>query len=243
MVEADHLSRAFVAWRRLSAAALVGITFAGALVFAWACPGAGAAPADLTTGELRIGTQDALLTLVLPTGWVAFADVDGSGALSDEEIRTHATELATRLALRVSLLADGVPGALAVRPPSLPPRRLDLATDGRHATLALHYTWPQPVGALVVHYALFTPGVAGAMAQLAVTRDGTETLLSFTPEQPDRVFDGRAGGHRFAMSLNLLGRARVLETVGGLLLLVGMAYGIWTIFQGLKPPAGREQKR
>ena len=43
------------------------------------------------------------------------------------------------------------------------------------------------------------------------------------------------------MALNLLGRARALEGLGGLFLLAGLGYGLWALLRGLKPPKGREQ--
>lgn len=195
----------------------------------------------MTIGELRIGTQDAELVLVIPTGWVAFADDDHNGMLSDAEIRAHAAELTGRMDLPVRLTANGVPARLSVTPPALPPHRLDLATDGRHAALALHFLWRQPIGPVSIHYALFTPGEPGAMAQLLVQRDETTAVLAFTPDHPDQVLDGRSPGHKMAMATRLLGAEGGLELVGVLFVLLGLAYGAWTLWRGLRPAARGEQ--
>ncbi|MDB5098045.1 MAG: hypothetical protein JWM80_2466 [Cyanobacteria bacterium RYN_339] len=197
---------------------------------------------DFTSGELRIGTTDAVMQLILPTGWVAFADDDGNGTLSDLEVAVHAVELTQRLATRVRITADGIPGVMGVRPPALPPRRLDLATDGRHATLELYYTWREPLAEVVVHYELFTPGVQGARAEITALRDQTSQVLAFTPTQREGRFDGRSRSHRFAMATQLYGRAHLLEGLGVLLLLLGLAYGAWALARGLRDPGGREDK-
>ena len=193
---------------------------------------------DFTAGELRVGTTDAVLQLILPTGWVAFADDDGSGGLSDGEIAAHSPELTKRLAARVRLLSDGDAGEPTVRAPSLPPRRLDLATDGRHSTLELYYTWRKPVGALTLRYELFTPGVAGARCEIAVLRDNNIQTLVLAPAQTERAFDGRSPAHRFAMAIQLYGRARLMEWIGVLLMLCGLAYALWS----LRPRNKGEQK-
>jgi hypothetical protein len=195
---------------------------------------------DFTSGELRVGTSDAVLQLILPTGWVAFADDDGSGTISDLEIATHAVELTQRLATRVRIASDGIPGVMGVRPPALPPARLDLATDGRHATLELYYTWREPVGVLHVQYDLFTPGVANARAEITAMRDQGRTVLAFTPTQREAVFDGRSQAHRLAQAAQLYGRAHLLEGFGVLLLLLGLAYAVWALARGLRPRGGRE---
>lgn len=220
--------RALLGGAGLSAACLLGA-------------GGFAMGADAPLGELRIGTADARLVLVVPTGWVAFADDDGSGALSDAEVRAHAAELSARLGTRVWLSADGERAALTVAPSDTPPPRLDLATDGQHAVLALDFRWPRPVGAIALHYGLFTPGEPGAMAELAVTRDGATVPLAFTPDHPEQPFDGRTPSHRFAMALGLLGNARGLMGLGALLVLLGLAYAAWMLARGLKPPDEGEQ--
>jgi hypothetical protein len=188
-----------------------------------------------------VGTTDAVMQLILPTGWVAFADDDGSGSLSDLEVALHAVELTQRLAPRVRITADGVPGVMGVRPSRLPPRRVDLATDGRHSTLELYYTWREPLGEVVVRYDLFTPGVEGARAEITAVRD-TSQLLTFTPQVHDQRFDGRSRATRLAMASQLYGRAHLLEGLGVLLLLLGLAYGAWTLARGLRAPEGREDK-
>jgi hypothetical protein len=182
-----------------------------------------------------------VLQLILPTGWVAFADDDGSGTISDLEVATHAVELTQRLATKVRLSSDGIPGVMGVRPPALPPTRLDLATDGRHATLELYYTWREPVGELALTYDLFTPGVATARAEITALRDQTRQVLTFTPTQREQRFDGRSQAHRFAQAAQLYGRAHLLEGLGVLLLLLGLAYAAWALARGLRAPDRREE--
>lgn len=191
--------------------------------------------------ELRIGTQDAVMTLVLPTGWVAFADDDGNGSLSDAEIAAHADELARRLGLRIWLVADVGRPTLVVAPPRLPPARLDLATDGRHSTLALDFRWHEPVGPLAIHYDLFTPGVASERCLMTVLRDDSTATLEFSQAHPELAFDGRSRGHRFAMAVRLLGREHGLEVLGVALMLGGLAYGVWVLARGFRPRRPGEQ--
>lgn len=198
---------------------------------------------DFTAGDLHVGTSDAVLQLILPTGWVAFADDDGNGLVSDLEVATHAVELTQRLAPHVRITADGIPGVMGVRPPALPPRRMDLATDGRHATLELYYSWRQPVGEVAIHYELFTPGVAGARAEITAMRDDAPQTLVFTPGQREARFDGRSRRHRLAETLQLYGRAHILEGLGMILLLLGFAYAAWTLARGFRGPGGREDNQ
>lgn len=183
------------------------------------CPPALAAPSDLTAGELRIGKQDAALRLVLPTGWVAFADDDGSGSLSDVEIAAHTDELARRLGTRIWLAADGQRAHLSVRPAEAPPARLALATDGAHAAIEMVFVWPRPVAEVDIHYALFTPGVKDGRGEIAIARDDGQKTLVFTPGATDQRYDGRSWWHR----LNVTG---LLQALGVALLAAAAAYAL-----------------
>jgi hypothetical protein len=183
------------------------------------CPPALAAPSDLTAGELRIGKQDATLRLVLPTGWVAFADDDASGGLSDVEIAAHTDELARRLGTRIWLAAEGRRAHMSVRPAEAPPARLALATDGAHAALEMVFVWPQPVAEVDIHYALFTPGVKDGRGEIAIARDNIHKTLVFTPGATDQRYDGRSWLYR----LNVAG---LLQALGVALLAAAAAYAL-----------------
>lgn len=163
----------------------------------WLLGGLGLAEAhwaDQAAAEIAVAGSQANVTLMLPTGLLAFADDAHTGRLTGEVIRAHREELRRFLAPRVRLsarlrtsageLRDGV---LAVQPFVGTPAASGPAgfAPSTHTTLALLYTWPAPIDTLSIHYALFLPGVSAASCLTTILADGRVHNAVFTPEHVD----------------------------------------------------------
>lgn len=147
----------------------------------------GAAPvyghwADLAVAEIVVEDARVVITLVLPTGFLAAADGDGDGRLSAGEVTAHGAALAAALGERIVLTADGEPGRLAVEPAEPRPLASLNATPATHSTLRLVYSWQRPIRALTIRYDLFVPGISSASCLATILQGGSVRSVVFTPE-------------------------------------------------------------
>lgn len=160
---------------------------------------AGAGPArahwaDLSVAEIAVTGTTVRVLLTFPTALVGGLDDDHDGHLSPAEVRRHRATLEELLAARVRLRDRAGPGALTVQPAETPAAAVALnAAAGTHTTLLLTYTWPRPIGALVITYELFEPGVSTASCLATILEGGRVRSVVFTPERRELALGPDAG--------------------------------------------------
>lgn len=180
--------------------------------------------ADLAVAEIAVGETKAQITLVFPTGLVATADDDRDGRLSADEVRAHRGELQALLGERIRLTDGGRAGTLAVEAVDNPaPLKSPGVAPGPHSAVRLVYTWPQPIRALTIRYALFLPGVSTASCLATILHAGRVRSFVFTPE--NREFSLTVGGRAIwdqAASFLALGIAHILTGYDHILFLISL---------------------
>ncbi len=151
---------------------------------------AGAHWADLAVAEISSLKDTVRVTLTYPTGLTAFADTDGNGSLSAQEIAGHETQLEAALGAKITVSSNtGSSGAeqgrVAVRPALTDIPLPEGVSSQTHTTLTLVYRFSIPPASYRVHYGLFVPGVSTASC-VATVRHGFEIQSAvFTPENRD----------------------------------------------------------
>lgn len=168
-------------WRRFSRIAILSLL--GSLLL-W---GATAAPShshwdDLAVAEIAIAPTQAQVTLTFPTELVAFADDNGDGRLSPEEVRSHEASLERVLGEKIWIADSGRRGSMSVRPLET----VAMSSSGEtHTTLLLNYDWSEPVSNLQIHYGLFPPGASAASCRATIVRGTQVQSFTFTPKNRD----------------------------------------------------------
>jgi nickel/cobalt transporter (NicO) family protein len=136
---------------------------------------------DLSVAHLRIKPQVTRINLTLPTSSIAFADRDRNSQLSQQEIIAHREQLQNYFRDRLHLSdSQGRKGIVTVAPAGkllLPPTLLGNKT---HSTLALTYTWTQPINKLKIEYDLFD-NLPNAHCLTTIYKNGSLDNYIFTP--------------------------------------------------------------
>jgi nickel/cobalt transporter (NicO) family protein len=136
---------------------------------------------DLSVAHLRIKPQVTRINLTLPTSLIAFADRDRNSQLSQQEIIAHREQLQNYFRDRLHLSdSQGRKGIVTVAPAGkllLPPTLLGNKT---HSTLALTYTWTQPINKLKIDYDLFD-NLPNAHCLTTIYKNGSLDNYIFTP--------------------------------------------------------------
>ena len=200
--------------------------------------------ADQAAAEIAVNGARARVTLTLPTGLVAFADDARAGRLSGAEIRAHREDLRRFLAVHVRLAArlrtpaaEVREGALAVQPFAGTPAAAGPAglAPATHTTLALVYSWPAPVDALVIRYDLFPPGVSTAGCLVTILADGRVHNVAFTPGHEQATIGlGRPAVWQAAGGFILMGIEHILTGYDHMLFLLSLLMVGATLSQLLK---------
>jgi nickel/cobalt transporter (NicO) family protein len=159
---------------------------------------------DLSVAHLRIKPQITRINLTLPTSLIAFADRDRNSQLSQQEIIAHRQQLQNyfrdRLRLSDSL---GREGTVAVAPAGkllLPPTLLG---NNTHSTLALTYTWSQPINKLKIDYDLFD-NLPNAHCLTTIYKNDSLDNYIFTPSNKTLELDLQNGVGTFIARNSLI---------------------------------------
>lgn len=157
----------------------------------WLAPGF-AHWADVAVSEATIGEREVQITLTLPTGLVAFADLDKSGRLSADEVADKRADLEAFLADKIRLSSGGLAGALRVSALELDqvPARPNIA-KATHSTLQLRYRWSRALSDLKIRYDLFIPEAPKASNLMTVFYQGKVENTVFTPENREFRLGGK----------------------------------------------------
>lgn len=197
-----------------------------ATVVAWLsiAPSAEAHWADLAVAEIVVEDTKTQITLVFPTGLAAQADDNRDGALSADEVRAHRGDLRAMLGAQIRLSDGDREGSLSVEPVEATAAIKGLnITQGSHSTVRLVYTWPQPIRALTIRYALFLPGVSTASCLATILHAGQVRSFVFRPQTQEYAF---ALGQRViwteAWSFLLLGIEHILTGYDHVLFLLSL---------------------
>lgn len=172
-----HLRRYIV----LSLVAAVGCIVIGLMV----APPAAAHWGDLAAAEIVVAGPETRITLTYPTGLTAFADDDGSGRLSMEELMRHRQALTRQFESAIALRdsRDQSP-QLTLQP------AVDIASanariaPGSHTTLQLLYSWAEPPTGLAIAYTFFPDDAPEASCLATIAQNGQVTNHVFTPKDP-----------------------------------------------------------
>ena len=198
---------------------LPGAILSGLLAILLSVQPADAHWADLAVAEIFVEESRVQMVLVFPTGLVGFADGDGDGWLSPEEVLARRDVLTAALAERIVLKDREQTGALTIEPTASAPSSLT-ATPGGHSTLKLTFNWPRPLRRLQIHYSLFLPGVPTASCLATFLRDGRIQTFVFTPTAREVSFDYEPSATR--LSRVLLGGGGSIVSVRGQALMAGL---------------------
>jgi hydrogenase/urease accessory protein HupE len=201
-----------------------------AIAFVWLIIliGAGVAPvyghwADLAVAEITAEGASVVMTLVLPTRFVARADTDGDGSLAVDEVMAHGAELSVDLGRRIVLTGDGERGHLAIEPAESRTVAQANATPATHSTLRLVYSWQRPIRALTIRYDLFVPGISSASCLATILQGGTVRSVVFTPEQREvSLIVGGLSRWSDARGFTVLGIEHILSGYDHILFLVSL---------------------
>jgi len=190
--------------------------------------GAGVAPAyghwaDLAVAEITVEDASVVITLVLPTGFVAVADSDGDGWLSVDEVSAHGAELSVDLSSRIVLTGDGERSHPVIEPAESRPLASAKATPATHSTLRLVYSWPRPIRALTIRYDLFVPGISSASCLATILQGGSMRSVVFTPDQREvSLIVGDLSRWSDARGFTVLGIEHILSGYDHVLFLVSL---------------------
>ncbi|MBI2248151.1 MAG: HupE/UreJ family protein [Armatimonadetes bacterium] len=177
--------------------------------------------ADQAVAEIKVLETAAEMVLSFPTGLVAWADNNRSGALDLAEVERHQPALERFLSERVRFTDRGRMGKLTIEPAQAElPSSLNLSAS--HTTLKLTFRWPEPVQAPVVRYDLFLPGVSTASCLVTIVAGGRVQNAVFTPEHREVAIT--LGGSLFAAASGfvLLGIRHILTGYDHVLFLLSL---------------------
>lgn len=170
-----HLRRYSV----LSLMATVGCIVIGLAI----APPAAAHWGDLAAAEIVIEGTETRITLTYPTGLTAFADDDGSGRLSTEELIRHREALTRQLEPAIALRDSRNQSPRLTLQPAV-----DIASanariaPGSHTTLQLLYSWAEPPLGLAIAYTFFPVDAPEASCLATIAQNGQVTNHVFTPK-------------------------------------------------------------
>jgi ABC-type nickel/cobalt efflux system permease component RcnA len=159
---------------------------------------------DLSVAHLRIKPQVTRINLTLPTSLIAFADRDRNSQLSQQEIIAHRQQLQNYFRDRLRLSdSQGREGTVTVAPAGrllLPPTLLGSNT---HSTIALTYTWTQPINKLKIDYDLFD-NLPNAHCLTTIYKNGSLDNYIFTPSNKTLEVELQTGVGTFIANNSLI---------------------------------------
>ncbi|MGB3311412.1 MAG: sulfite exporter TauE/SafE family protein [Nodosilinea sp.] len=163
---------------------------------------------DLATAEIVVAETETQITLTYPTGLTAFADDDGSGRLSTEELMRHRQALTEQLepAIALSDSRNQTP-RLTIQPAVDSVSANARIAPSSHTTLQLRYAWAEPPSGLAIAYTFFPADAPEASCLTTIAESGQVTNHVFTPKNPTftvKSTDAAALGSR-AWFITLIG--------------------------------------
>ncbi len=165
----------------LSLLAAVGCIVIGLAI----APPAAAHWGDLAATEIVIDGTETRITLTYPTGLTAFADDDGSGRLSTEELIRHREALTRQLEPAIALKdSRNQSPQLTIQPAVDSASANARIAPGSHTTLQLLYSWAEPPTGLAIAYTFFPVDAPEASCVATIAQDGQVTNHVFTPKDP-----------------------------------------------------------
>ncbi|HSM82031.1 MAG TPA: sulfite exporter TauE/SafE family protein [Nodosilinea sp.] len=148
-------------------------------------PPAAAHWGDLATAEIVVEGAETRIALTYPTGLTAFADDDGSGRLSTDELMRHREALTQQMEPAIALRdSRNQSPRLTLQPvvdTASPNARI---APTSHTTLQLLYTWAEPPLGLAIAYTFFPADAPEASCLATIAQDGQVTNHVFTPKAP-----------------------------------------------------------
>ncbi|MGB5974023.1 MAG: hypothetical protein WBG38_11930 [Nodosilinea sp.] len=172
----QHLRRYGVFSLLVAASIIIGIAIA---------PPAAAHWNDLATAEIVVAEAETQITLTYPTELTAFADEDGSGQLSSDELMRHREAIARQLEPAIALKdSRNRSPKLTIEPvvDSMSPNAK--IAPGSHTTLQLRYAWAEPPSGLAIAYTFFPADAPQASCLATIAQNGAVTNHVFTPKEP-----------------------------------------------------------
>jgi nickel/cobalt exporter len=140
---------------------------------------------DLAIAEVVMEEAETRITLTYPTGLTAFADDDGSGRLSPDEVNRYRDALTRQLEPAIALKdSRNQTPTLTIQPvvDSVSPNaRL---APSSHTTLQLLYTWAEPPSGVAIAYTFFPTDAPEASCLATIAQNGQVTNHVFTPKDP-----------------------------------------------------------
>lgn len=116
--------------------------------------------ADMAAMELNVSGAHADATLSLPSQFLAAADSNKDGKLSNAEIKANQQLISQLLSKEIFLKADGKPGELSVMPSES--HGFSVSGVNSQTTLQLSWKWEKPGNNYLLHYSLFPPDALNA---------------------------------------------------------------------------------
>jgi ABC-type nickel/cobalt efflux system permease component RcnA len=163
---------------------------------------------DLAIAEIVMEEAETRITLTYPTGLTAFADDDGSGRLSTDELNRHRDELTRQLEPAIALKdSQNQSPRLTIQPAVDSASTNARIAPGSHTTLQLLYAWAEPPSGVAIAYTFFPADAPEASCLATIAQNGQVTNHVFTPKDPTftvRTADSAALGSR-AWLLTLVG--------------------------------------
>lgn len=159
---------------------------------------------DLSVAHFRIKPQVTRINLTLPTSLIAFADRDRNSQLSQQEIIAHRQQLQNYFRDRLRLSdSKGKKATVTVAPAGkllLPPTLLGNKT---HSTIALTYTWTQPINKLKIDYDLFD-NLPNAHCLTTIYKNNSLDNYIFTPSNKTLEVELQEGAGTFLVRNSLI---------------------------------------
>ncbi|MGF1521830.1 MAG: nickel/cobalt transporter [Leptolyngbyaceae cyanobacterium] len=144
--------------------------------------------ADLAAAKVVVADAEVQITLTYPTELTTFADGDGNGHLSADEIDQHNADLRTFLENHIRLSDGDHQGAIAkLQAGEQSTSPMALSAPASHTTLQLTYTWPDLIQDLRIDYTLFVPNAPKARCLATILQGGQFTTHVFTPQETTLV--------------------------------------------------------
>lgn len=187
-------------------------------------PPASAHWGDLAIAEIVMEEAETRITLTYPTGLTAFADDDGSGRLSTEELNRHRDELTRQLEPAIALKDSRNQSPQLTLQPAVDSASTNARiAPGSHTTLQLLYAWAEPPTGVAIAYTFFPVDAPEASCLATIAQNGQVTNHVFTPKDP--TFTVKTAG-----SAALGSRAWFITLIGAFL---------WGTVHSLSPGHGK----
>jgi hydrogenase/urease accessory protein HupE len=179
---------------------------------------------DLSAAEISTQNNQTQIILTFPTGLVAEIDTDNNQMLSEEEMKTHQSELTTFFRNSISITDNQgqTPNLSLSHGSSTSVDNLGIAPN-THSTLRLIYTWEQNPKGIKIDYNLFLPSVSTASCLATIFQDGNTQTFVFTPENHTLTLEqGKTPFWSQVKSFVILGIEHILTGYDHLLFLLAL---------------------